>query len=616
VNETTGRWRSRPSWAERFDESDRLLVDALVRRAAEADPGVLPLTANDDDALEALLQLARSLRLDHVALALDPEALAGYLRDHDAPGAGEGPAAAARLINALTARERPLMAALVELVDLADPVARTGAPLLVSHTGGRAVFAHLRRLAHAEWRLADALLAAREPIGTLGGLDAEHVGARLGQDPPAAAVARAMVRHRLSVVTGGPGTGKTTAVARALQSLGDELRSRETSRTLTVALCAPTAKAAVRLREALDGALGERGASLADYGDVLRVHERSGSVHRLLGLRPDRATAEDPLDAELVIVDEASMLELPLLDQLVARARTDAHVVLVGDPDQLASVNVGAALRDLVDAAGPGGPLEALVTRLTLNHRSAVAIGELAAAVNAGDAAAVAAVAAAHPATVSLSDDRGRAERAVRAGALELVAASRLGVAPALDQLRRRVVLCATREGPGSVAWWRQRIESEVRAGSGASGRFAPGTPVLVTRNEPAVRSVEAAALSNGDVGVALGAGDLVAFGPPTAPRTRRAHELHGAEPAWAITIHKSQGSEYDEVVVSLPSVDTPLLTRELVYTAVTRARERVVVLADAAVLGRSLQRRIARVSGLGERVAARARLTPRDAHH
>jgi exodeoxyribonuclease V alpha subunit len=614
VNETTKLFRAHPHWSALFAESDRLLVDSLIRVARESNVPVDD--AVDGDLAFAMLSLARAVRLEHVALSLSPDALARFVAEqavgtveHD-----EDPDVA-RIVAALSPSRGPLTAALIETVALTDPVAVAGPPIVVSYRDGVPLYAHLRRLGHAEWRLSAALLRAAETAAG-GRLGALTLPPGLPVDDVTRGVTTRVLAHRISVVTGGPGTGKTTAVARMLHTLGDLLRdhrariatAQDGTSPVVVGLCAPTAKAAVRLRDALARSFSDLGTTLEEYGDVITLSDRSGSVHRLLSLRPDLATSSEPLDVDLVIVDEMSMLELPLLDQLIARLPSEARVVLVGDPDQLASVNVGAALRDVVDAAQPGDPLNDVLTTLTTNHRSNVAIQALAAAVNSGNGDTVAAVVAAHADAVHVGTERSHALAATREWAGTITdAALADDAATALDALSEHVVLCATREGPGSVAWWRAALEGDVRRRSSSVATFAPGTPVLVTRNEHQSENPGLSALANGDVGVALERdGDtVVAFPPTAAPRVRRTYELHDAESAWSITIHKSQGSEYEHVTVSLPDTDVRILTRELLYTAVTRARTSIDIVADDAVWQRALARQITRVSGLAERVRA-----------
>lgn len=586
MNELGPRWTAHPEWADAFTEVDRFLVESLVRTAGRAREGVLPLTSKDDIGVSALLLLAKSLRLDHAALALTPPHLEQLLRDQLLDASRDAFPSAAEL-SAVWVDRSSLLDALVQRQPLDATIEPVGPPLVVSLSGDAPRFCHIRRLALAEWRVATTLLAMHDtPDPSVLDLLADKAS-RDTSDSPAAAVAQSLASRRITVVTGGPGTGKTTAVGRVLADLGALAQAHD--QRVRVAVAAPTAKAAVRLRDAINQQIGP-------VSDALEVSARSGSVHRLLGLRPDSdVPAVDILD-DLLIVDEVSMMELGILDALLAACSPSTRILLVGDPDQLASVNVGAVLRDIVDACDDG-PLAGLVIRLTRNFRSDSTVVRAASAINAGDAAALLAVAGEEGAlTIDNTRDAGLHELAAHAAALHDAATSEQPL-NALDILTHMVVLCATRRGVGSVAWWRAQ-------GTLSESPTAPGTPLLVTRNEPSTLS---GPLANGDVGVVIREGDttLAVFGPREAPRQRASSQLVDVESAWAITIHKSQGSEYDHVIVSLPDYDMPLLTRELLYTAVTRARRTVRLVGPPAVIDAALSRRISRVSALRERCAA-----------
>ncbi len=590
MNELTERWRSNSRWSELFDESDRLIVESLVRRVLDTDESV-HLGDADDPFILALLLLARATRLDHVALSLRPAALGEHLR-------GLGGAEfidVDQVCLALNATDHRL-AALVERQEIDATVSPFGAPVVVTTVAGSAQYVYFRRLAYAEWRLTRALVDAQElRAPDVGGLFAGAVDEL--HDDVTREVAQRLAQHRISVLTGGPGTGKTTAVGEVLRAI--ERSARERGRVVHVALAAPTAKAAVRLRESLGAATFEAPSPSITF-DV-----RGGSLHRLLGLRPDRDADDRVLAHDLIVIDEVSMSELPLLDQLVARASAPTRILLVGDANQLASVNVGAALRDIVDAA-ESGALGDLVTRLEHNWRSQGALASLGDAINHGDVSAVASLAELHGDVVLIDPPRDDAEHSALVHARALRdAAERADALGAVEQLGRFTVLAATRRGEGSVNWWNSRIEPTVRRLDALEDRFAVGAPVLVTRNES---GNDPGTLSNGDLGVQLATPEQrVVFAGSPELRSRAASQLGEAEVAWAITIHKSQGSEYEAVVVSLPSHDVSILTRELLYTAVTRARESVTILASLETIERILARRIERVSGLSERAAALA---------
>ena len=339
------------------------------------------------------------------------------------------------------------------------------------------------------------------------------------------------------------------------------------------------------------------------------------TVHRLLGTHPGKPAGIDRslhLPHDLVVVDEASMVDLPLMAKLLAVMRPDAHLVFVGDPDQLASVEVGSVLRDIVDSVRHGSdtaahPLDGNVVVLDRVHRfdAGSGIADLADAVRLGDVDEALAVLARGDG-VSLVDPADEGAFAplcaeVVAAARALVAAGRANrpedaFAAALEVK----VLAATRRGPLGLRGWNDRIAAGVDLPSGA-GTWTPGRPVLVTENDP--RN----GVDNGDTGVVVPSptGPLVAFPGVDGPRLLRPSRLRAHEDWWAMTIHKSQGSEFEHVVVSLPTDESPILTRELLYTAVTRARARVTVLATEAVVRAAIERPVARASGLRERLEA-----------
>ncbi len=277
------------------------------------------------------------------------------------------------------------------------------------------------------------------------------------------------------------------------------------------------------------------------------------------------------LDADVIVVDEASMVSLPLLAATLRRTRPESRVVLVGDPDQLASMEVGAVLSDVVEAAiDPRSGV--VVSTLTGAHRfdAGTGVAALADAVRAGDPVLVDAAVGAHPSLERLDGSAPRRPLVERVldHAVALVDAARAGDADrALALVSTLGILCGTKQGEGSTSWWRRTIEDGLVRRGTLRRRDADyvGRPLLVTRNDPLT------GLANGMTGVVVDHedGPLAAFELGTFP----SGAVAWVETAWALTIHKSQGSEYDAVVVSLPRSDSPVLTRELVYTAITRSR-------------------------------------------
>ncbi|WP_235734446.1 exodeoxyribonuclease V subunit alpha [Nocardioides alcanivorans] len=410
-----------------------------------------------------------------------------------------------------------------------------------------------------------------------------------------------------AVLTGGPGTGKTTTVAGLLALL--LAASPEGTGPLRVALAAPTGKAAARLSAAVQDELAKERFSAAEREALAGV--RATTLHRLLGARPDtrsrfRHHRGNRLPHDVIVVDETSMVPLTMMARLFEAVRPDTRLVLVGDHHQLASVEAGAVLADLV-----AGLPEQQVGVLAHNHRSEADIVELGEAIRSGDAEAVVARLSADSDEVEFVAEPDDALRARLVGAaVELRGAAQRGDADtALAALEKHRLLCAHREGPYGVDWWNRRIEHWL-AETIVDGVDHPlrdpwyvGRPVLVTANDPTL------GIFNGDTGVVVrtpaGSRRVVletAAGQLSLPPSR----LDAVETMHAMTIHKSQGSQASEITVLLPDEESRLLTRELLYTAVTRARHRVRVVGSEEVVRASVSRRVRRASGLQHRLAGR----------
>jgi exodeoxyribonuclease V alpha subunit len=390
-----------------------------------------------------------------------------------------------------------------------------------------------------------------------------------------------------TVLTGGPGTGKTTAVAGLLALLAEQ---EEAPR---VALTAPTGKASARLEEAVRHAT----AALPE-ADRARLGTLSAStLHRLLGSRPDTRTRfrhhrGNRLPHDIVVVDETSMVSLTMMARLIEAVRPDARLVLVGDPDQLASVEAGAVLADLVAGLGSDS-----VAQLRTSHRFGEQIGALAGFVRDGDADQAWALLSAGGPEIEFVDAQHSVE-VVRALGLASAQAVRAAAeagdgAGALAALERHRLLCAHREGPQGAAHWNRQIEREL----GVTREWYAGRPLLVTANDYGL------GLFNGDTGVVISEGDGLRAVISGSGREFATTRLAEVETVFAMTVHKSQGSQAEEVTVVLPTEDSRLLSRELFYTAITRAQVKVRIVGTEATVRSAIARRALRASGLRQRL-------------
>jgi exodeoxyribonuclease V alpha subunit len=428
-------------------------------------------------------------------------------------------------------------------------------------------------------------------------------------------------------------------VARVLVLLDEQARAAGLRRPL-VALAAPTGKAAARLEEAVHG---EAGRLPIDADEQSRLVQLQGmTLHRLLGWNPGnhsrfRHDRSNRLAHDVVVVDETSMVSLSLMARLVEAVRPEARLILVGDPEQLASVEAGAVLGDVVGPAAAGLLMRAPAQRelaraagqtvpaspppaggsigdgavvLRRVHRFGGSIGRLAEAIQRGDNDGVVALLSSDEADVVWLDVDVATEsassglEAVRATAVasgrRLVEAAGAGrAAEAIEALGSFRLLCAHRRGPEGVNTWMSVVERWLAAdveGFASEGAWYAGRPLLVTENDYSLR------LYNGDTGVVVAVtpdrlvaafergGEVVHVSP-----TR----LAAVETVYAMTVHKAQGSQFDTVAVLLPGPDSSILTRELLYTAVTRAQRKLFVAGTEASVRAAVERPIARASGL-----------------
>ncbi|GAB4398037.1 MAG: exodeoxyribonuclease V subunit alpha [Rhodoferax sp.] len=514
----------------------------------------------------------------------------------------------------------------------------------------RLLFAPKTIVASAESKVGEADLSVQSG-GSSSGPDWQQVACVLA------------LRGRVTLITGGPGTGKTTTVVRLLALL-----QASATRALRLALAAPTGKAAARLSQSIVQAWPGLPAlcARASQGSIEAGDGSPGAVptqvpplditpaqtlHRLLRLRDGgQAPAVHSIAADVVVVDEASMIDLELMARLMLALPPSARLILLGDKDQLASVEAGAVMAQLCATAEAGGydadtvrwvqdccgqdisawacaPDTSLVSRLAQNtvmlrhsHRFAhdSGIGQWAQRVNRGDVDGVRQAWARTPLWAENADEASADGPAVtrhvgqgatwtallRSGwktALALLTPLQAAGAVAdADQARALLqalagfqVLCALREGPFGVVH-HNRVAA--RALGLSEQGWCVGRLVMVTRNDPALD------LMNGDVGVALPTprGLRVAFAQGAGVRWVLPSRLSAVEPAWAMTVHKSQGSEFDHVALVLPDRVSPLLTRELLYTGITRARQRLtLVVPQPQVLLHAVAQRLVRSGGL-----------------
>jgi exodeoxyribonuclease V alpha subunit len=474
-----------------------------------------------------------------------------------------------------------------------------------------------------------------------------------GDDQLQRIAAACAVLRRLAVVAGGPGTGKTTTVARIVALICEQARAAGEQPPL-VALAAPTGKAAARLQQAVHEQAG-----------VLRVQEhvgesllalRASTIHRLLGYRPGshsrfRHDRSNPLPHELVIVDETSMVSLSLMARLLEAVRPDARLVLVGDHEQLTAIEAGAVLRDIVGPAAVSPRLSAATRSIVARalscevdtepiagsgafgdgivvldrvHRFGAGIAGVANAIRAGDPDAVLVALREAGDEVTWIEQSAAGERAsgedgsssdaalaplrvaaVQSGQVVIQAARAGDPSAALAALGSFRLLCAQRHGPHGVAVWTAAIErwlAQAVPGFEPDGAEYAGRPLLITHNDYELR------LYNGDTGVVVVVtsgperlaaaferdGELVALAPS---------RLASVETVYAMTIHKSQGSQFDVTAVVLGDASTRILTRELLYTAVTRAQRRLILVAGEDAIRAAVLRPVARATGLRERL-------------
>ncbi|MCH8552658.1 MAG: exodeoxyribonuclease V subunit alpha [Natronospirillum sp.] len=649
-------------WTERgwLRSLDRALVRFCHEQCPQASPLALLLVALTSH------QVGRGhVCLDLADLQAQPERVLSLPPDELSPD--ETPPTPADLLHGLQVQD--CTRALNESGLLGSSGADQG-PLVLDDGANGTPLLYLRRYWQYERQIESALQQRLDrPVPVDDQVLSEGLAALFGPPPEADApdwqrIACALAaRQRFAIITGGPGTGKTTTVVRLLALLQAQTFAQQQS-PLRIALTAPTGKAAARLNESIGGQVEDLDLSGLPGSDRLRDHipDQVTTLHRLLGARPDsrhfRHHRGNPLHLDLLVVDEASMVDVEMMSRLLEALPPTARVILLGDKDQLASVEAGAVLGNLCQRAeqafyqpqvatwvqavtggripdhlqdAGGRPLDQAVTMLRVSHRFGAdsGIGQLARAVNQGDGkkAAEHLQQAGKTSDIEWPQALGRDTTALLdwwVGKLQPTLAWQTEHQPApdadratFDEWARTVLsrlgdfqlLCAVRSGPQGVDQLNQHLTRALhQAGlvQAEHGWFA-GRPVMVTRNDYSL------GLMNGDIGMTLygptlgGTGDgyqlRVAF--PASDGSDSIHwvlpsRLQAVETVYAMTVHKSQGSEFSHTALVLPARRSPVLTRELVYTGITRARARFSLIAGEAGLFReAVSTQVRRVSGL-----------------
>ena len=462
---------------------------------------------------------------------------------------------------------------------------------------------YLHRYFHYEQRLAAQISAMVEINASLpvpGELLEKYFPDEISATDWQKEAARIALEKAVTIICGGPGTGKTTTVVKILALL---LQCAD--RKLTIALAAPTGKAAMRLSESIGNSLA--GMQLPEE-IVGSLPTQATTLHRLLGYRRHspqfRHNRDNPLGLDVVVVDEASMVDLALMSKLVDALAPGTRLLLLGDKDQLASVESGAVLGDLIKSL-PDNTVE-----LQKTYRFNDTIKDLAAHINSGDSGQAWALlinSTAENISVLQTDIIEYISHHYARFMAEVYRRPRPEIQALFQAFNRFQVLCGLHYGNRGVEGINRRVEMSLTAKGFPcpADSWYPGRPVLITRNDYSLD------LFNGDIGISLpdpadGSIKVWFMGPDGYPKHHSPYRLPPCETVFAMTIHKSQGSEFEAVLVVLPEEESRILSRELMYTAVTRAKKSVTLATGQQVFNFALSRNIERCSGLADLFEAR----------
>jgi len=533
--------------------------------------------------------------------------------------------------------EAPELDSWIQALSASQQVGRPGdfKPLILDE-GGRL---YLHKLWHYENTLAEQLISRseRQVIDIDNhllheGLDRLFPNSNPGEVDWQKVAAATSVRHNLSIISGGPGTGKTSTVVRVLALLLEQTAGQ--GQNLSIALAAPTGKAAARLKESITSAKQD----LKVSGEIREaIPDETTTLHSLLGARRYSSSfkydADNPVPYDLVIVDEASMVDQALMSKLANALLEKTRLILLGDKDQLASVEAGSVLGDICSLEGnqfspetadwldelsltiPESnmtdnvqPLTDHITLLTKSYRfeSDSGIAQLAESVNRGladQSLEVLQSSTYEDASLTTIADTSQLEQIIHnkmVGLFKDVLQSD-SAEEALELLNRFQILSAHRRGPWGIEFLNRYVE-QVLQRAGLIPKYEqwyPGKPVIINVNDYTL------GLHNGDTGICLrDEGQLkIHFQHEGQIRTISPGRLPDHNTAFALTVHKSQGSEFEEVLLILPDALSQVLSRELIYTAITRARTKIDILGRESVLRQTIQKKLQRSSGLRDRL-------------